>query len=505
MLSTKAYVNPEIECIHVSDLDLVLSFGAIFFTNLIVLICWTTISPLQWDREYSSSTDTFGRPNETYARCTSDNEAVYWSLLAAFNLGVLVLCNWWAYRSRNIETEYNESSFVGVSAAAVLQAWAMGIPIIIVVVSDSPQAAFYVATGIVFVTAQALISLIYIPKVIALRKARKEELEKRKLESFRAHKNSGSKGGDDDEHDENGERHHDELSGGRTGPIVEVGATVSTIPMSTEASREINPQDPLSGTTESVPPDEDGVGELSNHSSNAFPLPSRDDLRSTKSDPQAISKHVVSGRGMPHTVSWSPGLEVRQHSTPIIGAGGDAAAAGDPDDSTTAGREGSASFRQRRRRPTNRKSISMLSLRRLSVFSGGSASSSSNSLVAPGSPTGGATGGTRILHNPRSQRSLAVSGGYEVSRQQLEVLMQCEDAPGGLDSLELYDETALNVPDGQANGGGDGTAPHNDSNLILAMEALDEEDEGNGGDFRGDDNGEVAVEGTNGHKSSEGV
>jgi 7 transmembrane sweet-taste receptor of 3 GCPR len=209
MLSTKAYVNPEIECIHVSDLDLVLSFGAIFFTNLIVLICWTTISPLQWDREYSSSTDTFGRPNETYARCTSDNEAVYWSLLAAFNLGVLVLCNWWAYRSRNIETEYNESSFVGVSAAAVLQAWAMGIPIIIVVVSDSPQAAFYVATGIVFVTAQALISLIYIPKVIALRKARKEELEKRKLESFRAHKNSGSKGGDDDEHDENGERHHD--------------------------------------------------------------------------------------------------------------------------------------------------------------------------------------------------------------------------------------------------------------------------------------------------------
>lgn len=501
-------MNPEIECIHVSDLDLVASYAAIFATNLIVLICWTTISPLQWEREYSTPTDDFGRPNETYARCIGDNEAVYWSLLAVINLGVLVLCNYWAYRSRNIETEYNESSYVGVSAAAVLQAWAMGIPIIIVVVSDTPQAAFYVSTGIVFVTAQALISLIYIPKVVALRKVRKEELEKLKLESFRAHKNSGSRGGDDDENDENGDRPRDETAGDRVGANVEVGATVSTLPMSTEESREVNPQDPVSGESDSAPPENDAVGEENNQRANSLPLPSRDDLRAAKSDPQAISQHVVSGRGTPHTVSWSPGLNVRQQSAPAIDAGGDGAAAAN-------GSTGSGSFRQRRRRPTNRKSNSMLSLRRLSVFSGGSASSSSNSLAAaalpdaPGSPGGGTTRGARILHNPRSQRSLALTGGYEVSRQQLEVLLQCDDvAPGGLDSLELQEnDSALHVPDGAAHGG---DAAHNNSSLIPAMEALDEEGDGSDGDLRDDDdnnnNGAIDdIEGTNGHKSDEGV
>ena len=90
-----------------------------------------------------------------------------------------------------------------------------------------------------------------------------------------------------------------------------------------------------------------------------------------------------------------------------------------------------------------------------------------------------------------------------MSRQQLEVLMQSEDAPGGLDSLELHDELALQVPDGAANGGD--AAAHNDSKLIPTMEALDEESEVNDGDICDEKNGEVGDEGTNGRKSGEGV
>jgi hypothetical protein len=100
-----------------------------------------------------------------------------------FNLGLLVLANWWAYKARNVETEYHESTYIAISMASVLQAWCMGIPILIMV-WDNPQGRFFVATGIVFVTSLAVLGLIFIPKCIAIVQDQNFEAAEEKRQNY---------------------------------------------------------------------------------------------------------------------------------------------------------------------------------------------------------------------------------------------------------------------------------------------------------------------------------
>eukprot|EP00544_Gedaniella_sp_CCMP2646_P004871 CAMPEP_0202485260 /NCGR_PEP_ID=MMETSP1361-20130828/4139_1 /ASSEMBLY_ACC=CAM_ASM_000849 /TAXON_ID=210615 /ORGANISM="Staurosira complex sp., Strain CCMP2646" /LENGTH=1067 /DNA_ID=CAMNT_0049114115 /DNA_START=47 /DNA_END=3250 /DNA_ORIENTATION=+ len=178
-----AYKNPQLDFIHVTSLDIFITLGVILGLNLAVLIPWTIIAPLEWTRTLRDSTDTFGRPVESYGACTNENAIPFVVVVLILNVGVLMLANWWAYMSRNIETEYHESRYIGISMASVLQAWCMGVPILIVV-WDNPSAKFFVEAGIVFVTALAVLLLIFIPKVLAIRSERIQKAQEEKRGAY---------------------------------------------------------------------------------------------------------------------------------------------------------------------------------------------------------------------------------------------------------------------------------------------------------------------------------
>ena len=169
-------MNPDLDFIQVTSSDIFGVFLILLLVNLVVLITWTLVAPLEWTRVNQSATDVFNRTTDSYGVCTSVKAVAFAVVLIVMNLSFLVLANWGAYRARNIETEYNESRYIGISMAAILQAWCMGIPILIVV-WNNPQGRFYVQAGIIFVTAQALVSLVYVPKMLALRQAQKRENE----------------------------------------------------------------------------------------------------------------------------------------------------------------------------------------------------------------------------------------------------------------------------------------------------------------------------------------
>jgi 7 transmembrane sweet-taste receptor of 3 GCPR len=177
--------NTDLDIITVTELDIFGAFLFFFLINATVLVTWTLVAPLQWTRGLTDSTDLFDRPVESYGRCASHDSVAFISVLLALNFTILAVSNWWACRARNIETEYDESRYIGISMASVLQAWSMGIPILIVV-DHNPQAKFFVATGIIFVTAMALLSLIFIPKMYAIKKDRLRAEEERKLAAFKS-------------------------------------------------------------------------------------------------------------------------------------------------------------------------------------------------------------------------------------------------------------------------------------------------------------------------------
>jgi len=163
----QAYINPELDFIHVTSLDIFGTFALLYLLNFVVMIAWTFEAPLEWNRLFRDSTDMFDRPFESYGTCSNDGALPFVIVVLILNISILLVGNWWAYQSRNIETEYHESRYIGISMASMLQAWCMGIPILIVV-WDNPQAKFFVEAGIIFVTALAVLLLIFVPKIMAI-------------------------------------------------------------------------------------------------------------------------------------------------------------------------------------------------------------------------------------------------------------------------------------------------------------------------------------------------
>lgn len=179
--------------------------GVILGLNLAVLIPWTIVDPLVWTRTYLDATDIFDRQVESYGSCSNQDSLPYIIVILILNVGLLLVANWWSYQSRNIETEYHESRYIGISMASVLQAWCMGVPILIVV-WDNPSAKFFVEAGIVFVTALVVLLLIFTPKVLAIRSERIERAQEEKRGAYnkfqaRARNASGNYDDDDSEED----------------------------------------------------------------------------------------------------------------------------------------------------------------------------------------------------------------------------------------------------------------------------------------------------------------
>ena len=164
----QAYTNPELDFIYVSSLDILGTFACLYSLNLIVMIPWTLVAPLEWHRVPRDATDIFDRPVESYGNCSNADALPFAIALLILNISILIMANWWAYQSRNIETEYHESRYIGITMASILQAWCMGIPILIVV-WENPQAKFFVESGIIFVTSLSFLLLVFVPKVFSIR------------------------------------------------------------------------------------------------------------------------------------------------------------------------------------------------------------------------------------------------------------------------------------------------------------------------------------------------
>mmetsp|Transcript_46585 Transcript_46585/g.141108 ORF Transcript_46585/g.141108 Transcript_46585/m.141108 type:complete len:1062 (-) Transcript_46585:222-3407(-) len=197
----KVFRNPEIDCIVVTWKDLLKTLAALLIVNVALLLSWTLVSPLTWQRFDKDSEDQFGRTTETYATCTSEKSLPFVIVIIVVNLGALLLANFQAYKARDIQTEYQESRYVAISMASILQAWCMGIPIMIVV-KEAPQAKFFVEAGIIFVTCTAVLLLIFTPKLLAVRSDRRKEEEERRRNRLRDVNARAGRGQFDDEEEE---------------------------------------------------------------------------------------------------------------------------------------------------------------------------------------------------------------------------------------------------------------------------------------------------------------
>lgn len=256
----KVYRNPEIDCIVITWKDLLKTLAALLVVNVALLLSWTLVSPLEWKRFDKDSKDAFDRTTETYATCTSDKSLPFVIVIIVVNLGALLLANFQAYQARDIQTEYQESRYVAISMASILQAWCMGIPIMIVV-KEAPQAKFFVEAGIIFVTCTAVLLLIFTPKLLAVRSDRRKEEEERRRNRLRDVNARAGRGQfddeDDDDHHHNGnkkEQHPQDAEDDK-----EEDDDADDVEKDTEESNGVDEENPQGGSFSKEPDNSDAV------------------------------------------------------------------------------------------------------------------------------------------------------------------------------------------------------------------------------------------------------
>jgi len=158
--------------------DVIIPYLILLGFNLVVLLCWTLISPLMYIRRDNLGTDGWNRIISRHGVCSAPEEElttsiVCTSILVVLNFVVLILANHQAYQVRFVQTEFSESSYIAIIMASMLQAYILGTPILFLVYRD-PQAFFVVASTLIFMTCLSVLLFIFVPKILYLRSKKKD-------------------------------------------------------------------------------------------------------------------------------------------------------------------------------------------------------------------------------------------------------------------------------------------------------------------------------------------
>ena len=160
--------QPRYHRVVLSAYDVMSPMILLMLLNVMVLALWTASSPLEWQRD-TSNTDLFGRPNESRGYCVSDNYKPFAYTLLSMDLAALALTSYQSYLARGISTEFAESEYIDKVVASMLLVSFVGVPTIFIV-SDNPQARFFLMTCVIFVICTAALLFIFVPKLMAAQK-----------------------------------------------------------------------------------------------------------------------------------------------------------------------------------------------------------------------------------------------------------------------------------------------------------------------------------------------
>jgi hypothetical protein len=80
--------------------------GVVLFIDVAILVAWSVIDPLHWERVVIGS-DQFGNPLESQGYCTSDHWSVFGGAIAGLHILLLGIACLMCYLARYVESTPN--------------------------------------------------------------------------------------------------------------------------------------------------------------------------------------------------------------------------------------------------------------------------------------------------------------------------------------------------------------------------------------------------------------
>ena len=154
--------------------------GVFLLINVLILSIWTIVGPLEWHRVDVDNRDQFGRFVESYGACRASNKATigFLAVLVIFNFSTVAFATYQVYISRHIPSEYNESYYIALTMASLMELFLIGLPILFLV-SDNPAADFVIKTILVCFCCCSILIPLFVSKLRVGKSARtnKDEMQ----------------------------------------------------------------------------------------------------------------------------------------------------------------------------------------------------------------------------------------------------------------------------------------------------------------------------------------
>jgi hypothetical protein len=157
----KIFQSNRFQRVKVTEKDVLVPFVVLFALNVALLSAWTILDPLVWERK---SDNDF---NNSYGRCIGHGKVyIYFlSAIVIINVAALVLACYEAFKARGISDEYSETKYIAIAVGSWVQVVLIGVPLIFLV-AGNPTADFFIKTTIIFAITLAILSLIFVPKML---------------------------------------------------------------------------------------------------------------------------------------------------------------------------------------------------------------------------------------------------------------------------------------------------------------------------------------------------
>ena len=151
--------------IQISARDVLLPFITLLSLNVIVLLLWTLLAPLRWERTFVKNYDAFGREIESYGSCrfSSDYSFLFVIPIYLINVAAILLANYQAYQTKDLPTEFSESGYIFLSIFALVETCFIGAPLLFIV-DDNPTSMYLIRAILVTLWCCSILGPSFVPK-----------------------------------------------------------------------------------------------------------------------------------------------------------------------------------------------------------------------------------------------------------------------------------------------------------------------------------------------------
>jgi len=175
----RIFKNTSLRALKITNWDLYKKMLLILAVNLLFLMVWVSVAPLEWVRYVNGDVgvivDDYGHTMESYGECRGyyDEEtgsyvsaAPFVGTIILFHFFLLGITTFIGYKVRHVDSNFQESSYLFIASGSMLQLYTLLLLVWIAIGETETELQYIVLLSVISINNFVLIMLLMVPKVV---------------------------------------------------------------------------------------------------------------------------------------------------------------------------------------------------------------------------------------------------------------------------------------------------------------------------------------------------